>query len=183
MRVTDAKIQVWIDREKMIDAAITDRKISMRAGEIEDSVPFGLATFQTTAALRDIKIRPTPNRIPQIAMIAGKKSHGPGEHEYKKALQLLAAQLEKENDFIDVRVHLDGWPTDEETLVGSDTVVLYSDGSDRKELDHPLMMGGRLRVIGKLMERGAGLVCLHYSVFVPKDKGGLGISRVDRRVF
>ena len=172
LRVTDAKIQVWIDREKMIDAAITDRKISMRAGEIEDSVPFGLATFQTTAALRDIKIRPTPNRIPQIAMIAGKKSHGPGEHEYKKALQLLAAQLEKENDFIDVRVHLDSWPTDEETLVGSDTVVLYSDGSDRKELDHPLMMGGRLRVIGKLMERGAGLVCLHYSVFVPKDKGG-----------
>lgn len=172
LRVTDQKIQAWIDNEKMIDATITDRKISMRAGEIEDSVPFGFATFQTTAALRDIKIRPVPEHIPSIAMIAGKKSHGPGEHEYKKALQLLAAQLEKQSDFIDVRVHFDGWPTDDESLKNADTIVLYSDGSDRLELNHPLMMGGRMNVLGRILDRGAGLVCLHYSVFVPKDKGG-----------
>ena len=29
----------------------------MRPGEIELSIPFGLATFRTTGAMRDIKIR------------------------------------------------------------------------------------------------------------------------------
>src|SRR5687768_11574178 len=42
LRVTDSKIQAWIDNERMIDADIRDRKISMRAGEIEDSAPFGI---------------------------------------------------------------------------------------------------------------------------------------------
>ena len=172
LRVTDSKIQAWIDNERMIDADITGRRISMRAGEIEDSVPFGLATYQTTAAIKDIKIRSVPNKIPRIAMIAGKKSHGPGEHDYKKALQLLAAELNKRVDFVDVRVHFDGWPTDEETLKDVDTIVYYSDGSDRKELDHPLMYAGRLELFDKLMKRGVGLVAIHYSVFVPKDKAG-----------
>ena len=172
LRVTDSKIQAWIDDERMIDADITDRKISMRAGEIEDSAPFGLATYQTTAAIREIKIRPTPARIPRIAMIAGKKSHGPGEHEYKKALESLARQLQKENEFIDVRVHFDGWPTDDEMLKGADTMVFYTDGSDRKEQDHPLLGGGRLKFVGKILDKGAGLVCLHYSLFVPRAPAG-----------
>jgi type 1 glutamine amidotransferase len=172
LRVTDSKIQAWIDNERMIDADIKDRKISMRAGEIEDSAPFGLATFQTTAAIKDIKIRPVPGRIPRIAMIAGKKSHGPGEHEYRKALQLLATELEKRVEFVDVRVHFDGWPTDEEVIKDADTIVFYSDGSDRKELDHPLMYSGRISVLDRLMKRGAGFVALHYTVFVPKEKAG-----------
>jgi type 1 glutamine amidotransferase len=172
LRVTDTKIQAWIDGDRMIDADITGRKISMRAGEIEDSVPFGLATYQTTAAIKEIKIRAVPNKIPRIAMIAGKKSHGSGEHEYKKALQLLASELEKRLEFIDVRVHFDGWPTDEETIKDADTIVFYSDGSDRKELDHPLMYSGRLSTIDKLMKRGVGFVAIHYTVFVPKDKAG-----------
>ena len=172
LRVTDSKIQAWIDNERLIDADITERKIHMRAGEIEDSAPFGLATFQTTAAIRAIKIRETPKRIPRIAMIAGKKSHGPGEHDYRKALLLLAGQIEKENEFTDVQVHFDGWPTDEERLRGADTVVLYSDGSDRRELDHPLLLSGRTNVIRNVLKQGAGLVCLHYTLFVPQAKAG-----------
>ncbi|MGZ8937620.1 MAG: ThuA domain-containing protein [Limisphaerales bacterium] len=171
LRVTDSKIQTWIDNERMIDADITGREISMRAGEIESSVPFGIATFQTTAAIRAVKIRQTPTKIPRIDMIAGKKSHGPGEHEYKKAMQLLAAQLEKENDFIDVRVHFDGWPKDDEVLKTSDTVVLYSDGADKNERDHPLLLG-RMKYMGDVMKGGAGLVCLHYSVIVPREQAG-----------
>jgi type 1 glutamine amidotransferase len=172
LRVTDSKIQAWVDNERMIDADITGRRISMRAGEIEDSVPFGLATFQTTAAIRAVKIREIPKHIPRIALLAGKKSHGPGEHDYKKALQLLAKQLEKEREFIDVRVYFDGWPTDEEMIKDADTVVLYSDGADKKELDHPILMGARMKFLGEMMDRGAGLVCLHYSVIVPREKAG-----------
>jgi type 1 glutamine amidotransferase len=172
LRVTDSKIQVWINKEKMIDASITGRRISMRPGEIEDAVPFGLTTYQTTAAIREIKIRPTPKHIPRIAFIAGKKSHGPGEHEYKKSLDLLRDKLEARTEFIDQRVHYDGWPTDEDTLADVDTIVLFTDGSDRNERDHPLLLGERLSLLEKHIARGGGLVCLHYTVFVPKAKAG-----------
>jgi hypothetical protein len=57
VRVTPAKIETWIDDEKFADQPLEDRKISMRPGEIELSAPFGVATYQTTAALRNIRIR------------------------------------------------------------------------------------------------------------------------------
>jgi type 1 glutamine amidotransferase len=33
-------------------------------------------------------------------------------------------------------------------------------------------MGGRLKYLESLLEKGAGLVCLHYSTFAPKEKAG-----------
>jgi hypothetical protein len=55
LRVTDDKIQAWIDDEKIVDVVTTGKKISVR-GDIEQSCPFGLATWRTTAALKDIRI-------------------------------------------------------------------------------------------------------------------------------
>jgi hypothetical protein len=57
VRVTQPKIEAWIDDEKMVDLPLEGNRISMRSGEIELSEPFGLATFQTTTALRNIKLR------------------------------------------------------------------------------------------------------------------------------
>ena len=57
LRVTKPKIEAWIDNEKLVDQSIVDRRVSLRPGEIELSAPFGLATWQTTAALRDLRIR------------------------------------------------------------------------------------------------------------------------------
>jgi len=57
LRVTKAKIEAWIDNDKLVDQSIMDRRISLRPGEIELSAPFGLATWQTTAALRNLRIR------------------------------------------------------------------------------------------------------------------------------
>lgn len=57
VRVTPAKIETWIDDEKLTDVSLEGRRISMRPGEIELSAPFGLATYQTTGALRNIRIR------------------------------------------------------------------------------------------------------------------------------
>jgi len=57
VRVTREKIEAWIDADKMVDASIAGRKISLRPGDIELSAPFGLATWQTTGALRDIRLR------------------------------------------------------------------------------------------------------------------------------
>ena len=57
VRVTSVKIEAWLDDEKLVDQMIEDRRISMRSGEIELNVPFGVATYQTTAALKNFRFR------------------------------------------------------------------------------------------------------------------------------
>ncbi len=57
LRVTPSRIEAWLDGERLIDADITNRKISLRPGDIELSVPFGISAYQTRAAIRDIRIR------------------------------------------------------------------------------------------------------------------------------
>ena len=57
LRVTEGRIEAWIDREKLVDVVPTGKRISLRPGDIELSKPFGLACWQTTAALREIKMR------------------------------------------------------------------------------------------------------------------------------
>lgn len=57
LRVTPTKIEAWIDAEKIVDVVITGKRISLRPGDIELSKPFGLAAWQTSAALRQIKFR------------------------------------------------------------------------------------------------------------------------------
>ncbi len=60
LRVTQKKIEAWIDQEKFVDLERADKKVSMRLGEIEESIPFGYATWQTSAAIRDFKLRRLP---------------------------------------------------------------------------------------------------------------------------
>jgi hypothetical protein len=57
LRVTEKKLTVWIDQDKLIDVEITDKKISVRPGDIEMSQPCGIAAWQTTAAFRQINFR------------------------------------------------------------------------------------------------------------------------------
>ncbi len=58
VRVTPAKIQAWINDEQQVDVSAEGKKLGMRAGEIELSAPFGIATFRTEAALKNIQIKP-----------------------------------------------------------------------------------------------------------------------------
>jgi hypothetical protein len=57
VRVTPRKIEAWLDKEKVIDVSIVGRKVSLRAGAIYLSAPFGVATYATTAELKDFKLR------------------------------------------------------------------------------------------------------------------------------
>jgi hypothetical protein len=57
LRVTEGRIEGWIDKEKLVDVVIGGRRISVRPGDIELSRPFGIAAWQTTAALREIRVR------------------------------------------------------------------------------------------------------------------------------
>jgi Domain of Unknown Function (DUF1080) len=58
VRVTAAKIEAWLDDEKIADVETEGKRIDMRAGEIESAVPVSLSTYQTRAAYRKIVIQP-----------------------------------------------------------------------------------------------------------------------------
>jgi hypothetical protein len=53
--VTDKFIKSWIDTVKVIDFPIGNRKLSIRP-EVELSRPFGIASWTTTAAIRNIRL-------------------------------------------------------------------------------------------------------------------------------
>ena len=55
LNVTEEKIEAWIDDSKIIDFKIGDSLLSRR-WEAEWSKPFGLITWQTTGAFRNIKL-------------------------------------------------------------------------------------------------------------------------------
>jgi hypothetical protein len=57
LRVTSAKIEAWIDKEKIINISIVGRKVSLRPGSIYLSAPLGVATYETSAGIRDFKLR------------------------------------------------------------------------------------------------------------------------------
>jgi type 1 glutamine amidotransferase len=103
----------------------------------------------------------------KIVMLAGRASHGSGQHEFQAGCLLLKQCLDKMPG-ITTSVHFNGWPQDEAAFDGADAVFIYCDGGD----GHPAIKPERLKVLGQLMKKGVGLGCAHYAVEVPKDKGG-----------
>ena len=56
LRVTGTNITAWIDNDKLVDADITGKSISIRP-EVDGSKPLGISSWSTTAALRNLKLR------------------------------------------------------------------------------------------------------------------------------
>ena len=56
VRVTADRIQAWIDDEVFADVVTAGRRISIRP-EVQDSRPLGIASWRTTAALRNLRMR------------------------------------------------------------------------------------------------------------------------------
>lgn len=64
IRVTDKKIEAWLDDESLADVEYADQKIGIRF-EMEPCKPLGVATYNTTGALRDFRlIRLEPDARP-----------------------------------------------------------------------------------------------------------------------
>ena len=57
IRVTEQKIEAWIDQEQVVDLETMGRKIGLRDTEIEKSLPLGISAYQTRAAIRDIRLK------------------------------------------------------------------------------------------------------------------------------
>jgi hypothetical protein len=56
VRVSKKRVEAWIDRDKVVDLDTTDRALSIRT-ECKACRPFGIATYETTGAVRDVRVR------------------------------------------------------------------------------------------------------------------------------
>ena len=102
----------------------------------------------------------------KIVLIAGKPSHGPGEHEHNAGVLLFRKCLESVPG-VRVEAHTGGWPADPAALDGAAAVVIYSDGGG----GHPALQEDHLQRLGALMAKGVGFACIHYAVEPTREKG------------
>ena len=56
LRVTQGKIQAWIDGKEVVDQDLKGRALSIRP-EVELNRPLGICSFETRAALKNLKLR------------------------------------------------------------------------------------------------------------------------------
>ena len=56
LRVSESRIQAWIDHKILIDVKTTGKKITTR-NEVDLSKPFGFSAWQSTGHLKDIRVR------------------------------------------------------------------------------------------------------------------------------
>jgi len=105
----------------------------------------------------------------KVVMIAGKKTHGEGEHAHEAGLELLKKCLDNSPNVAGVRTELffeERLYQDVNVLDGADTIVIYSDGWE----GHPLADGQVEEKVRELMSKGEGLVCLHFAVAPTKGE-------------
>jgi type 1 glutamine amidotransferase len=102
----------------------------------------------------------------KIVFVAGKPSHGPGDHEHRAGCLLLKSCLDKVPGVTSV-VYSNGWPSGEAAFDGADSIVLYMDGGP----GHEALQDGRLEKLGALMKKGVGLACIHYATEPTIEKG------------
>ncbi|ASV74056.1 hypothetical protein THTE_1454 [Thermogutta terrifontis] len=66
VRVTKAKIEVWVDEKKVVDFIIGNNKISTRY-EVDLCKPFGFASWCSTGVIKSIRVRElTPEEVKAI---------------------------------------------------------------------------------------------------------------------
>lgn len=103
----------------------------------------------------------------KIVLIAGKQSHGPGDHEFRAGCLLLQKCLNAQPGIASV-VYSNGWPHEPNAFDGADAVFIYADGGAK----HPALEGDHPEILGELIKKGVGFACGHYGIEVPKEKGG-----------
>jgi type 1 glutamine amidotransferase len=122
-----------------------------------------------TVQFKNIRIKRTrlTAGTKKIVLVAGQRSHGPGDHEFNAGVKLLNKCLDEVPGVVATH-YLSGWPKDPSAFDNADAILFYMDGGD----GHPLIQGDHLLLINKLARQGVGIACAHYAVEVPKDRGG-----------
>jgi hypothetical protein len=57
VRVTEARLDCWINDVSCVELELLGRTLSLRPGDIQRSLPLGIATYMTTAAIRDVRLK------------------------------------------------------------------------------------------------------------------------------
>jgi hypothetical protein len=119
---------------------------------------------------KDIRLKRTrlADGSKKLVMVAGRASHGSGQHEFRAGCLLLEKCLAEACPQLVTEVYTGGWPTDPTAFDNADAVFFFADGGG----GHPVLQSNRLAQIDALAKRGVGIACLHYAVEVPKEKGG-----------
>jgi hypothetical protein len=56
LQVTPTSLKVWSNDEEIINVDTAGKKVALRPGAIEDFAPLSLTTYQTTAAIKNVKL-------------------------------------------------------------------------------------------------------------------------------
>lgn len=92
-----------------------------------------------------------------VLLIAGPKSHPPGQHEHPAGCELLAKHLQTSG--LGIRAEVShGWPQDPAKAAAADTIVIYSDGQGAHAAK------GHVPELRARHAAGKGLVVLHYAL-------------------
>src|SRR5262249_17831317 len=112
-----------------------------------------------------LEVQPEGPTLTKIVLVAGRASHGPGDHEFFAGCALLMNLLRQTPGVFPVMAR-DGWPKDPRTFEGAKAVVFYMDGGG----GHPIIQKEHREVVQKLIDQGVGFVNLHYAVEYPKSQ-------------
>jgi putative heme-binding domain-containing protein len=118
-----------------------------------DGMPAPRTRAEVEAVLKALPPSTAPHRHLQVVLAAGPKDHGPGEHDYPLWQRRWVSLLE-----LDENVHVstaDGWPAPRQWET-ADLIVIYS--------ANPGWSADRTKELDAFLERGGGLVCIHYAV-------------------
>jgi hypothetical protein len=118
-----------------------------------------------------LEVQPTDPAQTKIVLVAGRQSHGPGDHEFFAGSAILMKLLQQTPGVFPVMAR-DGWPKDPKTFEGAKAVVFYMDGGG----GHPIIQKDHLDAVKKLIDNKVGFVNLHYAVEYPKNHGDLILS-------
>lgn len=108
----------------------------------------------------------------KIVLLAGSRSHGAGEHEFRAGCLFLADCLRTVPGMTPLVVS-NGWPADVSVFAGAAAVIMYADGGQ----GHPAIQPERLKLIDGLVRKGVGVGALHYGVEVPAGDPGFAMLR------
>lgn len=112
-----------------------------------------------------LEVQPTDPSLNKIVLVAGRQSHGPGDHEFFAGSAILMKLLKQTPGVFPVMAR-DGWPKDPKTFENAKAVVFYMDGGG----GHPILQKDRRAEVQKMIDKGVGFVNLHYAVEYPKSQ-------------
>jgi type 1 glutamine amidotransferase len=112
-----------------------------------------------------LEVDTTDPNLKKIVLVAGSRSHGPGDHEFFAGSAILFNMLKQTPGVFPVMAR-DGWPKDPKIFENAKAILFYMDGGG----GHPVIQKGRMDLLQQYIDKGAGFVNAHYAVEYPGEK-------------